>query len=97
MAIVGWTIDDPFTRKLFNRQRARLILDHADIKRQFRHRAQSCSVLAFAFLVVFALTGFSFFGAIAILFFSTIIDEMRRMRACGRYWRCQRSIEVIGR
>jgi hypothetical protein len=91
-------IDDTFFADLrrFGGQRALIRDQHNDRHREFRAR-QFQLAAAGAWCILLALfAGIEYFGPFVILFFTTAEREARRHRACGRYWQCNRSIEVIG-
>lgn len=69
---------------------------HIDIRRDFRRRQIQLAAVGCWLILLFVISSVFLLGALALLVFSTATDECRRMRACGRYWQCKRSIEVIG-
>lgn len=92
-------IGDPFFSDLirFGRDRAFARMRHREIVRDFKRTQQNQAFVAFWFIGLFSFTDFrSLFLPLAVAILQKAIAECRRMRACGRYWRCNRSIEVIG-
>lgn len=70
---------------------------HRDRIREFMLRQKQLSAAGFVQFAFYIVSGsHPFFAMLGALLFMTAIDECRRMRACGRYWQCKRSIEVIG-
>lgn len=69
---------------------------HNDRKREVLLRQRQLAIIGTLFIGAFAITQVSAFALLAVLLFTTAAREAKRFRACGRYWQCRRSIEVIG-
>ena len=69
---------------------------HRERVREFVLRQRQLAATGGLFIVAYVVSDVGLFAALAALMFSTATPECRRMRACGRYWQCKRSIEVIG-
>jgi hypothetical protein len=80
--------------KRFGGDRAKLRLRRSEAAFQFRRRQGELIAVGCWFLFVYVLIGMSGMGAGAIFFFSVATSEAERMKACGRYYRCGRSIEM---
>lgn len=84
----------------FGRARMMLVLRHQEVSREFySHQIQLAAVAAtqlLFYLFTEAEIGRAFFLGLALLCITTGEREARRMRACGRYHQCKRSLEVVG-
>lgn len=69
---------------------------HNDRRREFRLRQYELAAAGAWCLILALCVGAAYFAPFVVLFFTTAEREARRHRACGRYWQCRRSIEVIG-
>jgi hypothetical protein len=82
--------------RLWGRARAFTRLDHADRKRTFIHRQYDIAAAGAVLMIGYVLTGSFVFPPLITLLFTTGARECWRMRRCGRYWQCNRSLEVLG-
>ena len=87
----------------FGRGRAGLVLHHQETRRSFYwHQAElaavaSLNITLFAASSVMALgSGRALFASLALLCLTCGRREAQRMRACGRYHQCKRSLETVG-
>lgn len=88
----------------FGRSRLMTVARHHDVRREFVFRQLELVVLGATNLIFYALStvmfapwvGHAVFAAIALLCITTGEREARRMRACGRFHQCKRSLEVLG-
>lgn len=84
----------------FGRRRVALVLHHQETRRHFFWHQFELAIVGAMHLVFFAMSmnvvAQGVFVALALLCFTTGEREARRMRACGRYHQCNRSLEVIG-
>jgi hypothetical protein len=82
--------------KRYGGRRAIARQGHNETRRAFVLRQRQLAIVAALQLAVYAFTGVWMFALLAVLAVSAGEGEARRMRACGRYWQCKRSMEVIG-
>jgi hypothetical protein len=84
----------------FGRRRVATVLHHQETRRNFYwHQCELAAVGALQVVFFAASTGpfeQAFFASLAMLCITCGEREARRMRACGRYHQCNRSLEVIG-
>lgn len=80
----------------FGRERAFTRLKHRDRIREFALRQRQLATIGAVEIAFFIFSQHPVFSGLALLFFTTATRECWRMRACGRYWECKRSVEVIG-
>ena len=84
--------------KRFGGRRALIRSDHRRTVQDFKARQRDLALAGSWFLILSLMpTGIWFvLAALGIVLFTTAKDEAKRMKACGRYWRCKRSMEVLG-
>jgi len=69
---------------------------HNDRRREFLLRQRQLILTGALFIGALIVSDIYWFAPLAALLFTTAEREARRHRACGRYWQCKRSLEVIG-
>lgn len=83
----------------FGRDRMMTVVRHQETVREFKSRQIELVGMAVLQLVTWSVSS-SEIGILCLCVFFLVAttgrDEARRMRACGRYHQCLRSIEVIG-
>lgn len=91
---------DPFLKALkFGRKRALRILHHDQVRSSFYKRQVSLAWASAVLLLCCAASSglpHEVFACLVLLCTGAGEREARRMRACGRYHQCKRSLEVIG-
>jgi hypothetical protein len=82
----------------FGRARMLRVLDHHEVRRSFYWRQFDLALVAGVEFGFFVFSGEAqiVFAILTLLCVICGASEAKRMRACGRYHQCRRSLEAIG-